>query len=51
LIDAEQIKQILLNLAINSLQAMTSGGRLIFRTLESGGFCVVEVEDTDSGNK
>jgi two-component system sensor histidine kinase HydH len=48
-IDGEQIKQILLNLAINSLQAMMSGGRLTFRTFETKEFCAVEVEDTGSG--
>lgn len=48
-IDGEQIKQILLNLAINSLQAMTSGGRLTFRTLETGESCTIEVEDTGGG--
>ncbi len=52
LIDAEQIKQILLNLAINSLQAMTTGGgRLVFHTSESEDFCVVKVEDTGGGIK
>jgi len=49
LIDAEQIKQVLLNLAINSLQAMNGGGQLIFRTLETEDFCAVEVEDTGGG--
>lgn len=49
LIDSEQIKQILLNLAINSLQAMTNGGQLIFRTMETKESCAVEVEDTGSG--
>jgi signal transduction histidine kinase len=50
LIDGEQIKQILLNLAINSLQAMTSGGgTLRFRTFEREDFCAVEVEDTGGG--
>lgn len=48
-IDGEQIKQILLNLAINSLQAMTSGGRLTFRTFETKESCAVEVEDTGGG--
>ncbi len=47
--DGEQIKQVLLNLAINSLQAMPGGGQLIFRTFETGEFCAVEVEDTGSG--
>jgi signal transduction histidine kinase len=50
LVDGEQIKQVLLNLAINSLQAMTSGGgRLVFRTFETEENCVVEVEDTGGG--
>ena len=45
-VDDEQIKQVLLNLAINSLQAMTTGGRLVFHTSESEDFCIVKVEDT-----
>lgn len=48
-VDEEQIKQVLLNLSINSLQAMPNGGKLIFRTLSSDGICSVEVEDTGSG--
>ena len=45
----EQIKQVLLNLAINSLQAMPNGGRLSFRTFDKDNFCVVEIEDTGGG--
>lgn len=48
-VDAEQIKQVLLNLAINSLQAMPSGGQLIFRTSESEEFCTCEIIDTGNG--
>ncbi len=48
-IDGEQIKQVLLNLAINSLQAMPDGGKLFFRTLSEDKLCVVEVGDTGSG--
>ena len=48
-VDDEQIKQVLLNLAINSLQAMTTGGRLVFHTFESEDFCLVKVEDTGGG--
>lgn len=48
-VDSEQIKQVLLNLAINSLQAMPGGGKLIFRTFEKNGFSVVAVEDNGSG--
>ncbi len=49
LIDSEQIKQVLLNLAINSLQAMPNGGQIAFRTSENGKSCVVEVGDTGGG--
>lgn len=49
LIDSEQIKQVLLNLAINSLQAMPNGGQIAFRTSENGKFCVVEVKDSGGG--
>ncbi|MBA2493336.1 MAG: DUF4118 domain-containing protein [Acidobacteria bacterium] len=49
LVDVEQIKQVLLNLAINSLQAMPNGGQLIFRTSESDEFCACEVMDTGNG--
>ncbi len=48
-VDGEQIKQVLLNLAINSLQAMPDGGKLTFLTLSDEKFCVVEVGDTGSG--
>ena len=47
--DDEQIKQVLLNLAINSLQAMKNGGRLTFRTSENEEFCILEIEDTGGG--
>ncbi|HQU85970.1 MAG TPA: ATP-binding protein [Pyrinomonadaceae bacterium] len=49
LVDNEQIKQVLLNLAINSLQAMPDGGKLFFRTFSNNESCVVEIEDTGSG--
>nr|MDQ3040803.1 ATP-binding protein [Acidobacteriota bacterium] len=48
-VDAEQIKQVLLNLAINSLQAMPGGGQLIFRTSETDEFCTGEIIDTGNG--
>lgn len=48
-LDGEQIKQVLLNLAINALQAMPEGGNLIFRTLRENDQLRVEVEDTGGG--
>lgn len=48
-VDSEQIKQVLLNLVINSLQAMPSGGLLLLRTFEKDDFCIIEVEDTGGG--
>lgn len=48
-LDEEQIKQVLLNLAINALQAMPEGGNLIFRTIRENDQLRVEVEDTGGG--
>lgn len=49
LADAEQIKQVLLNLSINSLQAMPNGGNLTFRTFQTGENCAVEIKDEGGG--
>lgn len=48
-LDGEQIKQVLLNLAINSLQAMPEGGRLTFRTFQKDNKLYIETEDTGGG--
>lgn len=48
-LDAEQIKQVLLNLAINSLQAMLDGGKLVFRSFQTGDKLYVETEDSGGG--
>ncbi|HCA57115.1 MAG TPA: hypothetical protein DEP46_03920 [Blastocatellia bacterium] len=53
LVDAEQIKQVVLNLAINGLQAMShlnvANKTLLFKTFELGDNFVIEVEDTGAG--
>ncbi len=53
LIDAEQIKQVILNLAINGIQAMAqeqAGSKTVtFRTVERDGKCVIEVGDSGPG--
>ena len=49
LLDAEQIKQVLLNLAINALQAMPEGGEFVFRSYQKDGKLYVETEDTGGG--
>jgi signal transduction histidine kinase len=48
-IDTEQIRQVLLNLAINALQAVSNGGRIAFITKKKNELCVVEVEDSGEG--
>lgn len=52
-VDAEQIRQVLLNLVINGMQAMAASGRgelkLMLRTFEQHGAAIVEVADTGPG--
>jgi two-component system, NtrC family, sensor histidine kinase HydH len=49
LVDGEQIKQVLLNLAINALQAVPNEGQIVFRSFAESDFCVVEIEDNGGG--
>jgi signal transduction histidine kinase len=47
--DAEMLKQALLNIVMNGLEAMPSGGRLALRTATEGGQCSVLISDGGSG--
>ncbi len=50
-IDAEQIKQVLLNLTLNALQAMPDGGQIVLHALwgKEKQSVLIEVEDEGSG--
>lgn len=49
LIDSEQIKQVLLNLGLNALQASAHGGEVTLRTFADEFATIVEVEDRGGG--
>lgn len=49
LIDSNKIEQVLLNLIINAIQAMDSGGVLTIRTWCENEFCNISVSDTGKG--
>lgn len=48
-VDAQQIKQVLLNLGLNGIQAMPTGGSLVFRALLDKGTMAFEVQDEGVG--
>lgn len=48
-IDTEAIKQIVMNIALNALQAMPDGGSLLLATREETGSVVLIIEDTGIG--
>jgi len=47
--DPELIKQCIINMVKNSMEAMPEGGRLTLRCYPRGEFAVIEVEDTGAG--
>ncbi len=48
-IDADTLKQVVLNLFINAQQAMKDGGELIIRTARQSAQAVIQISDTGSG--
>ena len=48
-VDADMLKQVVLNLFINAQQAMSDGGELIIRTNRQGKDAVIQISDTGSG--
>lgn len=49
LVDAEQMKQVLLNLVINAIQAMHSGGEVVLKASAKSESVVLEVQDEGVG--
>lgn len=47
--DAAQLQQVLVNLVVNSLQAMPKGGKLNIQTLADNDYVTLVVEDTGAG--
>lgn len=47
--DPSQLKQVLTNLVVNSVQAMKTGGRLVLSTCVDGDHVVLSVEDSGTG--
>jgi PAS domain S-box-containing protein len=49
ILDENEIRQLILNLVRNSLEAMPSGGNLTIKTFQDKDFVVLEVQDEGSG--
>lgn len=48
-IDPEKMRQVILNLVANAVEAMKNGGRLTIRTRQDNNYIVIEVQDTGQG--
>jgi GAF domain-containing protein len=47
--DARLVRQAVLNVAVNAIQAMPRGGRIVVRTRREGDAAILEIEDTGAG--
>ncbi len=48
-IDPERMRQVVLNLVANAVEAMKKGGRLTIRTRQDNDYVVIEIQDTGEG--
>jgi two-component system sensor histidine kinase HydH len=48
-VDADMLKQVILNLFINAQRAMSTGGELIIKTSQRNKFAIIEISDTGIG--
>ncbi len=48
-LDARLVRQAVVNVAVNAVQAMPRGGRLTVRTARDGDSALIEIEDTGAG--
>ncbi|MEC2078260.1 PAS domain S-box protein [Metabacillus fastidiosus] len=48
-VDEKEITQVILNLSLNGLEAMDSGGKLTIKTYSKNGMTVLEIRDEGSG--
>jgi PAS domain S-box-containing protein len=49
MVDADQVRQVFINIVLNAIQAMTDGGRLDIQAKSEGEFVEVEFSDSGSG--
>ena len=49
MIDRHMMEQVLMNLLLNAIQAMRTGGILTIRTSVEGVYCLVQIRDTGCG--